>query len=126
MSYFELKDSFRRDDPSHVLETDHGNGDENLDPIQDEMELGMVETLNKIIGKGDLRTKLKSKEGEKVRPKSTTLMIFMKKMVMHQPNHSMFYQISQAAMILEITKHKKKLICYTRCNKSLFEYKKEG
>ena len=40
--------------------------DENFDPIQDEMELGMVETLNKIIGKGDLRTKLKSKEGGKV------------------------------------------------------------
>ena len=49
------------DDPSHVLELDHGNENENFDPIQDEMELGMVETLNKIIGKGDLRAKLKSK-----------------------------------------------------------------
>ena len=66
MSYFELQESIRSDDPIHVLESDHGNGDENFDSIQDEMELGMVETLNKAIGKGDLRTKLKSKEGGKV------------------------------------------------------------
>ena len=52
------------DDPSHLLELNHGNVDENFDPIQDEMELGMVETLNKIIGKGDLRAKLKSKESK--------------------------------------------------------------
>ena len=58
------------DGPSHVLEPDQGNFDENFDPIQDEMELGMVETLNKIIGKGDLRAKLKSKESKngKVEP----------------------------------------------------------
>ena len=59
------------DDPSYVLEPHHGNVDENFDPIQDEMELGMVEMLNKTIEKGDLRAKLKSKESknEKVDPK---------------------------------------------------------
>ena len=52
------------DDPSHVLESHHGNVEENFDPIQDKMKLGLVETLQKVIGNGDLRAKSKSKESK--------------------------------------------------------------
>ena len=55
------------DDPSHVLEPDHGSVYENFDPIRVEMglfDVPKVETLNKIIRKGDPRVKLQAKDSK--------------------------------------------------------------